>query len=236
MEYNVELEEFQGPMDLLLELIKKNDLDILNIDLTLITDQYLHHINEMEKINLNVSAEYLVVAAELISIKGRKLVPNHQDGDDEEQEFINRVIEYKNYRDASEHFACLVEQRNCYFSKEPSDISIYKEEIVFSEKISEQALIDAFVCFLKQKESEGPITAKVVKKEYSIAKRMKEIEDVLNLKKKINFLDLFEDYNKPYIVVTFVTILEMSKKGLLEIVQNINQKDIFLVKKDGAKC
>lgn len=233
MEYNVDLEEFQGPLDLLLDLIKKNNLDIFNIDLTFLTEQYLLKLNEMEKVNLNGSGEYLVIAAELINLKSKKLLPTHQIEDEEEQTFINRVLEYKIYRDLGEHFKELTDRRNQMFSKTISDMSCYKVENKLDEKIKIDVLYESFLNFLKRKEDEKPISARVVKKEYSVSKRMKEIKEILKKKKKIRFFDLFEEYHKPYIIVTFVTVLEMVKNGMIEI--KGNKDEFYLLSKDGAK-
>ncbi len=233
MEYNVDLEEFQGPLDLLLDLIKKNNLDIFNIDLTFLTEQYLLKLTEMGKVNLNGSGEYLVIAAELINLKSKKLLPNHQIEDEEEQTFINRVLEYKVYRDLGEQFKELTDKRNQMFSKTISDMSCYKVENKLDEKIKVDLLYEAFINFLKRKEEEKPIIARVIKKEYSISKRMKEIKEILKKNKKINFYDLFKEYDKPFIIVTFVTILEMVKNGMIEIIGT--KEEFYLLSKDGVK-
>ncbi len=231
MEYNVAVDEFQGPMDLLLDLIKKNNLDIWNINLSLITDQYLQYLKKMEEINLNVSGEYLVIAAELIGFKSRKLLPNQEEESVEEQEFIRKVIDYKQYKEITEQFKELSIKRSEFFSKKASDINIYKEEHQITEQISEDELLDALYQFLKRKEDEKPLQTRVTKKEYSIQKRSEEIIEILNGKNKISFFELFETYHKPHIIITFLAILEMSRQLIIELTQE--QNNIYLIKKEG---
>ena len=185
----------------------------------------------MKQVNLNISSEYLIIASELISIKTRKLLPTHQDVDEQEEEFINRVLEYKAYREMSDELNILIEQRNLCFSKMPSDISCYKEEKYLDEKINQTDLLSALIDFLKRREEEKPISARVMKKEYSVSKRIEEISSILRKKPKIKFFELFEKYDKPFVIVTFITILEMTKDGLIEVVQKNN--DIFIIKKEG---
>ncbi len=229
MNYNVNLEDFQGPMDLLLDLIKKNNLDIYNINLSLITDQYLNHIKEMEKIDLSISSDYLVIAAELIGIKSKKLLPNYQT--EEEESFISRVIEYKCYKDICEQFKELSCKRNACFSKKPSDISKYKENIKIDEQISEAELMDALYRFLERKEAEKPLEGRVAKKDYSISQRIAEISKILEKNGKISFFELFEESSRSFIIITFLAILEMSNKLMIELTQKNNYEQIYLVRR-----
>ncbi len=234
MRYNVQLEEFQGPMEVLLDLIRKNSLNVWDVNLSVVTDQYLQYIRKMEQINLNISSEYLVVAADLINIKSKRLLPNQVDISEEEEELLHRIIEYKQYKEATDKFRLLNEERLKNYSKASSDMSCYKKENHQRDNISIDELMDAFAQFLTRKEEEKPLSASIVKKEYSIGKRKEEIMKLLIDNKKLQFNDLFAEYNRPYIIITFLTILEMSQKSLIEIIQNDN-KQIFLLKKEGAK-
>lgn len=234
MNYNVNLEEFQGPMDLLLELIKKNNLDIYNINISLITEEYLKEIKKMEKVNLNISGDYLVLAAELLKIKGLKLLPNQtEETEQEEQEFINRVVEYKLYKEITDKFKDLNLERSHYYSKPPSDISQYKKENDYEERITEEDLIIAFKEFLKRKQDESPLEGRVTTKEYSISRRTDEIITILKETGKINFFQLFEKQNKPFVIVTFLAILDMTRNKIIKIDQGDNG-DIFLVRRSAA--
>ncbi len=230
MKYNVELTEFQGPLDLLLDLIKKNNLNIYDINLSLLTEQYLAYLKQLEAINLNVSSEYLVIASELISIKSRKLLPNYEQ--EEEEEFISRVLEYKLYKEICEHFRELETKRSRQFSKPASNLEQFKSESKSEEQISEDELIDAFYRFFERQQNIKPLTAQVTKKEYSITKRTNEILTLLEDKQKISFFELFTENNKPFIIITFLTVLEMSKQSLIELVQKNQHQQIYLIKKE----
>src|SRR5574344_931989 len=101
MEYSVKINEFEGPLDLLLHLIKQSDIDIRDINIADITDQYLRYIHAMKQMNLNITSEYLVMAAELIEMKAKTLLPqidNDEEEDDSKQELINRLVEYQHYK------------------------------------------------------------------------------------------------------------------------------------------
>ncbi len=234
MGYNVQLEEFQGPLDVLLDLIKKNTLNIWDVNLSVVTDQYLQYLRNMEAINLNVSSDYLVIAADLINIKSKKLLPHQEEKSEEEEEFLHRIIEYKQYKEAGEKLRLLHIERLKSFSKSPSDISNYKRKEDKCHTLEIDELVDAFAQFLLRKNEEQPLTASIVKKEYSINKRKKEIMTLLKNKKKIQFQELFDEFNRTYIIITFLTILDMSQKSLIDILQN-KDKQIVLLLKEGAK-
>lgn len=229
MEYIITIDKFKGPMDLLLHLIKENDLDIYEIKIEEITKQYLNYINKMDELNLNVASEYLTLAAELIELKSRYLLPNSTEDEEEnsESDLIKRLIEYKNYKEKIEDFKCLEEERSKMYSKDPSDLNSYVT-INPDEHYEMDLLMNAFNDFLKRKELDKPLNTKITNKEYSVSKRVSEIIRVLKTKKRIEFKELFEEINKEYVVVTFLAILSLAKKNNIIIVQDNNFGEIFL--------
>lgn len=240
MEYKVTIDEFEGPLDLLLSLIKKSDIDIYEISIFDITDQYLAYIKQMEKLNLNISSEYLVMAAELIEIKSHMLLPKHEleEGEeDPQEELINKLLLYKHFKEASEKLKELEEERRLMFTKEVSDIRPYKEEIIIEEdeSVTLDALIAAFSNFLNRKEEEKPLHTKVTTKEYSVSDRSIEIKKILKEKGKVEFSELFEYYNRDYIIVTFLSILDLSKKQDILITQTNNFDKIIIEARGGSK-
>ena len=126
MDYKFTIDKFQGPLDLLLHLIKDADIDIFDINIAEITDQYLKYIENMETLNLNIDSEYLVMAAELIEMKSRELLPNEENDDsddyeeDPKEQLINRLIEYQKYKQVASEFKNLEEDRKLMYSKLPS--------------------------------------------------------------------------------------------------------------------
>ena len=231
MEYNVNLPEFEGPLDLLLHLIKKADISIFDIKIDEITKQYLEYINLMEELNLNVASEYLVMASDLIEMKSRTLLPkeeNEEEIEDPREELINRLIDYQNYKDSVEKLRSYEQLRKEVYTKEPS-LENFKDNISNTNlNISLEDLTNALNRFLQDKELAKPLTTKITNKEYSVGKRSTEIRDILRIKKKVNFFELFEETTKEYIVVTFLAILNMSKKQEIIITQENNFENIIL--------
>lgn len=235
MDYKIMINEFEGPMDLLLHLIKKSDINICDISIEEITKQYLDYINEMEKLDLDIASEYLIMAAELIEIKSSILLPKQEVNEDEYEEdprekLIRRLIEYKQYKEKLPEFKQLEIDRKQMYSKEPSDLSNFKiiDENIDLGDIGINDLMEAFNKFLERKKLEQPLNTKITKKEYSVSERSTEIKKILKNKKKIEFEELFEEVNKDYIVVTFLSILTLAKKQELKITQDNNFSKIIL--------
>lgn len=235
MDYKIMINEFEGPMDLLLHLIKKSDINICDISIEEITKQYLDYINEMEKLDLDIASEYLIMAAELIEIKSSILLPKQEVNEDEYEEdprekLIRRLIEYKQYKEKLPEFKQLEIDRKQMYSKEPSDLSNFKiiDENIDLGDIGINDLMEAFNKFLERKKLEQPLNTKITKKEYSVSERSTEIKNILKNKKKIEFEELFEEVNKDYIVVTFLSILTLAKKQELKITQDNNFSKIIL--------
>ena len=236
MEYNVEIPEFEGPLDLLLHLIKQSNLNINEICIEEITKQYLNYINIMEKMNLNVASEYLVMAAELIEIKSKSLLPQQiidEDNYEEDQKtnLINRLLEYEKYKNLTTNFKEMEKYRQEIYTKDPNTLSEYKEENDIDYGVSLEDLINAFSTFMKEKELNKPLNTKITNKEYSVRKKCLEIKSLLKKKKKLEFKDLFEVFNKQIVVVTFLAILSMSRNQEITIEQDNNFRNIIIKEK-----
>lgn len=234
MNYKVTINDFEGPMDLLLHLVKQNNINIIDLNVEEITEQYLKYIKEAEELNLDIASEYLTLAAELIEIKSSSLLPKKESFDDEYEEdprenLINRLIEYQKYKDVLNEFKTLEEERKKYLSKPASNLKEFcdNENIDYGD-LTLDLLTQAFQKFLERKEDEKPLNTKITKKEYSISVRSNEIKKILKQKKKVNFEELFEVVTKDYVVVTFLSILSMAKKGELLITQDDNFSNIVV--------
>lgn len=233
MEYVITIDKFEGPLDLLLHLIKQSNIDIYDIKIDEIAKQYLDYINKMESLNLDIASSYLVMAAELIEIKASMLLPKPEVEEDEFEEdpkerLIKRLIEYENYKEMTSKFHELEIERKEYFTKVPSDISDYKGSNNLPDDVVLDDLINAFEKFLNRKEISKPLNTKITTKEYSISVRSKEIYNMIKRKKKINFSELFEIKTKDYIVVSFLSILSLAKNKEIKIVQESNFENIVL--------
>ena len=235
MEYKFLINDFEGPLDLLLHLIKKNNVDICDIKISDITKQYLDYLEEMENLDLNIASEYLALAAELIEMKSLVLLPKPEFSDDEYEEdprenLIKRLIEYKKIKESTPKLKELEEERKKLYTKVASNMKQYQDENQKPDfnDIDLDCLLNAFSKFLERKEEEKPLNTKITKKEYSVSKRSREIKSLLRTKQKINFEELFEIQTKEYIVVTFLSILALAKKQELIIKQDNNFSNIGL--------
>ncbi len=231
--FELKINDFEGPLDLLLHLVKKEKLDIYQIDINKIIDAYLDFIKSIDPNDLDQSSEYLVMASELIHLKSRLLVNEEIEEDDEEYEFNteedlkNRLIEYEAYKKISESLKELEEKRGSFLTKEPSNLNEYKKEVPL-EQMDLNSLINALLELNKRKEYEKPIQTKITKKELSVEDKTKYINNILTKKKKVSFIDLFEVITKEEIIVTFLSILNMSKDKIITIYQENNFKDIII--------
>jgi len=235
MDYSVKIDEFEGPLDLLLHLVKISDIDIFDISIEEITKQYLKYITEMEKLNLNIASEYLVMAAELIEIKSSILLPKNKiENEDEYEEdprekLINKLLDYQKYKEINEIFKDLESSRKEIYTKSPSDLKDFVTATpTISDDVSLDDLINAFNNFLSRKQLEKPLNTKITKKEYSVSVRNNEIRSILKQKKKVNFEELFDVMTKEYVVVTFLSILDLARKQEIEIAQENNFNKIIL--------
>lgn len=236
MEYTIMIDNFEGPLDLLLHLIKQSDIDICDVSILDITKQYMDYIDKMEELNLNIASEYLIMAAELLEMKSNMLLPKPkiEEGEYEEdprEKLIARLLEYQRYKEITEEFRELELSRKDFYTKEPSNLSEYKVETETSEEGSIDDLLLAFQRFLERKELEKPLNTKIATKEYSVSVRSNEIRVILKNKKKLYFEELFEDFSKNYIVVTFLSILDLARKQELTIKQENNFEKIYLLAK-----
>lgn len=231
MHYEVNIDEFSGPLDLLLHLIKKDNIDIYDISLEKITNEYLEYIRKMEEMNLDIASEYLVMASELIEYKSRSLLRQKDEEEieqDPKEELIKRLVDYKKYKEVTETFRNLENLRSDIYTKTPSNISEYDESLKNDGLVSVDDLMEAFKKFLSRKEYEKPLNTKVTTKELSVSDRIIRIRDILKNKKEVNFIELFDDFSKKYVVVTFLSILEMSKNNEIVIMQENNFENIII--------
>lgn len=234
VEYALNIDSFQGPLDLLLHLIKESKMDIFDLKIEEVTSQYLDYINKMEEMNLNIASSYLVMSAELLEIKSKMLLPRHKNDEVEEEEdpreeLVNKLIEYQRYKDLTSEFKDLEVERQMIYTKIPENIKEYvSEDVVLNGgEVTLDDLIDAFQKFLDRQKMNQPLNTKVTSKEITVEHRRRSIRKILFSKRKVNFMELFDVLNKEYVVVTFLAILEMAKEKELVIKQENNFDDII---------
>ncbi len=225
MEIDFKINDFEGPLDLLLYLIKQNKMNILDIEIEKITDQYMAYLNKMEEMNLEVTSNYLVMASELLYIKSRMLIPKKEEEKEDEEEdprenLVTRLLEYQTYKDIREVLKNKESLRSEIYTKAPENIRNYiSENEKINTDVSLDDLVNAFKKFLERKEEEKPLKTKVTEKEIKVSDRKNSIKKILKSKKHVNFFSLFDEYSKEYVIATFLAVLELAKEGDIKIVQ-----------------
>lgn len=233
MDMEFKINDFEGPLDLLLHLIKESKMDIMDIKIEVITQQYIDFLDKQEKMNLEVSSEYLVLASELIEIKSKLLLPNNKLDEDEEEidpreELVNRLLEYQAYKDITSVLKEKELIRRDIYTKIPENINNYVEETTeINSDVTLDDLLNAFQKYYQRKLANKPLNTKVTINEISVSSRRHDIKNILKEKKKVSFFELFPIVSKEYVVATFLAILEMAKKKELMITQKDNFDDII---------
>ncbi|MGN0481463.1 MAG: segregation and condensation protein A [Lachnospiraceae bacterium] len=239
----VKLMVFEGPLDLLLHLIDKNKVNIYDIPIVMITQQYLDYVNEMEKTDLNVVSEFLVMAATLIDIKARMLLPKevNEEGQEEDprSELVEKLLEYKMYKYMSLELKDrqIDAQRSLYKkSTVPDEVSSYTPPVDLDELLKDMTLAKLNVVFQevmkRQEDKIDPVRSqfgKIKREEVSMEGKLVEVKDFLMRHKKFSFRELLMDNkSKLSTIVTFLVVLELMKTGFIEARQEGTCSEIYL--------
>ena len=231
--------DFEGPLDLLLHLIKKSKMEIFDIEISEITNQYLNYIKSMTDMNLDIASEYLVMASELIEMKSKKLLPKNEEKEEDEEvedpEVVlkRRLVEYQKYKESTNVFRDLEKNRSSYYTKAPESLKKYSlKKLENDGSVDVYDLLDAFQKLLERQEFNKPKNTKIARKELSVKERIVKIRDILRVNKRVNFVELFDDFSKPYVVVTFLSVLEMVKSREINIKQDNNFFFIYIERVD----
>ena len=234
---NLCINDFEGPLDLLLHLVKTAKMDIYTIDTKYIIDEYLKFINSIDKFDLDNASEYLVMASELIHLKSRLLlnIDNDEDNSDEysinsEEDLKNKLLEYEKYQNITGVFKELEEKRGEFFTKVPENLSEYAKHEDKLEEMDPDLLKYALMELQKRVSYQKPVNTKITKREISVEDRKVYIRNILDTRGKVNFLDLFEDFQKDMIVATFLSILDMCKNKEVTLKQKNNFDNILIEK------
>jgi len=237
MPYTVKLAQFEGPLDLLLHLIQKAKIELKDIFVSEITSQYLEYMDEIEEVDMDRASEFLNMAATLLYIKSRSLLPNKSDlgeaeeGVDPEAELIERLRLYKIYKEAGERLKQLATQAQGVYFKLPEELFEENADIVI-EDADAQLLHRAFLSLLKRKRSVEvqPNEVKISKDMFSIRLQKRMILDKIGRTGTLSFFTLFsEDASPMEIAVTFVALLELCSVGSIKVQQTRLMGDITLM-------
>lgn len=238
MNYTFYINDFEGPLDSLLHLVKQSKMNIYDINLFDLIKEYLDFINQMQELNIDIASEYLSMASELVHLKSKMLVnkkdENEEDSDDEfniksEEDLRNKLLEYENIKNITGQFKNLESKRNEIYTRLPENLKeYYKEEEIPKGLYDADILYKAFLEVEKKLKLLKPLDTTITKKEISVEQRTKEIKDILKLRGKVDFYSLFSINTREYIVITFLTILTMSKNKELKIMQEDNFSPIVV--------
>ena len=244
MKYKIILESFEGPLDLLLHLIDEAKIDIYDIPINEITEQYIEYITKMEELDLKVTSEFLVMAATLLEIKSKMLLPQLKKESDSEQldmeeidpriELVKRLVEYKKYKYASKELQNFEKVQRKIYYKPKEDLSYLVEDDEKLEKVDLNKLVDTLNdLLLKNKKAQTSINiSEVQKEEYTLDECVEKIKEKLKEEEIIKFSDLFnKNSNRKEIIVTFLSVLELIRVKYITIYQKDNFSDILIRKK-----
>ncbi|MFA6078689.1 MAG: segregation/condensation protein A [Candidatus Omnitrophota bacterium] len=239
MTYKVKLDVFEGPLDLLLYLIKKEEVDIYDIPISKITDQYLEYLELMQLLDLNIAGEFLVMAATLMHIKSRMLLPPdqvelEQDEEDPRAELVARLLEYKKFKEAATELSQMEATQKHFFAR--VGLSKEEESKFKGDEFFEASLFDLITAFTKVlKEIPRDIFHEVIKDEFTVSEKIHDILHMLVEKPTLFFLDLFKAAkHKIEIITIFLALLELIRLKEVIIRQSAAFEDIEIIRNTEA--
>lgn len=241
MEYKIMIDEFQGPMDLLLHLIDRAEIDIYDIPINKISEQFIEYIKSMDELNLDITSEFLIMAATLLEIKSKMLLPKEEKPEDDESdldeedprdELVKRIVEYKKYKEAAKELKEYEELYSKMYLKP-------KEELIFDieedAELSGLKVEDLFKCFNKMMERNSMKASileidEIQREEYTLERCIETIKHNLKEEKNIRFSELFDSecISKPEIIAYFLSILELIASKYIGVRQENDFSDLFI--------
>ena len=234
MKYNIHLNVYDGPLDLLCDLISRQKIDIKDISISEITSQYLAYIDMLNEMDLEVASEFIIMASKLLEIKSRYLLYKQHHEEDPRLELVGQLEEYKKFKEASLNMKDKVHYTSDTFFRA-------KEEVIVDNKIDlDEISIDAIrkilPIILKTKVIEGfdkteELDIIVKKKVVSSEEKMEDLRVLMSKEDKVSFVKLVEYYDKDETIATFLAILELIKEKLIVVVQNEFFDDILIIKR-----
>ncbi|MBR2704635.1 MAG: segregation/condensation protein A [Clostridia bacterium] len=239
--YSIKSNDFEGPLDLLCHLIDKNKMDICDINISDITDQYIAYLNKMEELNLEIASEFVIMASTLLYLKSKTLLPSLHDDDEAEEELteeelLRRIIEYKKYKEISSTLGEMYNNNYKIFFKDEEKIKFDKKQLDEND-IDYMLLYDAYRNVIDMNKTRLNKNAKNIKKiaitdNYTVSSKVKEMYRELIRNKKFVFNNLYsqKECNKEEVVTAFTGLLEMSRRSKVQTSQELLFGDITVEK------
>ncbi len=236
--YSIKIDKFEGPLDLLTYLIEKNKMDIYDINLTQITDQYIQYLNAMEELNLEIASEFLVMASSLLYLKSKKLLPKQEEETEEltEEELIRRIIEYKKYKEITKKLKESYTTYSKRIQKQPETIQLPNQKL--EKEYNTKTIPEIYEKLVERTSQKLNENAKNIEKiaiteNYTVASKVKEMFKILVKQKKFVFNKIFSinKRNKQEVVTAFSGLLELSRRNKVQTTQTETFGDITVEKK-----
>lgn len=243
-EINVKIEAFEGPLDLLLHLIQRMELDIYDIPIAEVTSQYLIYVKTLDALSLDIAGDYLVMAATLMAIKSKLLLPKQElgfddeavdlfeEGQDPREALVEQLLEYQKYKEAAILLKDKEEQRNQYYTREPQNLEYLQKNIPLEPlELTTDDLVVAFNHLLKKRLNKAPLQTKILAEETTITEKMSFILSQLSNKSQkegLLFSSLFNNPTKKEMVTTFMAMLELIKEKTIVFKQAKKYGEIFV--------
>ena len=240
--YSIKIENFEGPLDLLIYLIEKNKMDIYDINLAEITDQYIEYLNKMEEMNLEIASEFLVMASTLLYLKSKKLLPKQEEVSEEltEEELIRRIIEYKKYKEITKIFKEKYSIFSNIIEKNQEEIKLPKRNL--EKNYGKDIIPKVYKVLVERTNQRLNKNAKNIEKialveNYTVASKVKEMFKVLVKQKRFVFNKMFsiKQKNKQEVVTSFSGLLELSRRNKVQTSQDEIYGDIVVERKNITK-
>lgn len=237
-DYKVKLEVFEGPLDLLLYLIKKEEVDVYDIPIERITNQYMEYLSLMKLLNLEVAGEFLVMAATLMYIKSRMLLPvdqqvadsEEEEGEDPRWELIRQLVEYKKFKDAAAQLGKREEEQANLFTRHGTESTVEANKLQTLAEVSIFDLINAFHTVLKKASAKEDFR-EIFEEKFTVSDKIEEILYTMRDCTELNFTRVFEDAgSRVEVVVTFLALLELIRLKRLQVRQSAAFGEIQVIK------
>ena len=237
--YSIKIDNFEGPLDLLCYLIDKNKMNIYDVNLTEITNQYIEYLNTMEEMNLEIASEFIVMASTLLYLKSKNLLPKQEEEEEEitEEELIRRIIEYKKFKEISKVFKENYIIFSNRFYKGQEEIKLPKQKL--EKNYGTEKIPEVYKLLVERNSVKINQNAKNIEKialidKYTVADKVKEMYKVLTKQKKFIFNKLFtiKKHEKQEVVTAFSGLLELSRRSKVETSQDEIFGDITVEKKE----
>ncbi len=237
MDYSVNLNVFQGPFELLYHLIEIKEVDIYDIPISEITDQYIEYLDQMIQFNMNVASEFILMASTLIEIKSQMLLPQKEKEEDPRTELVNKLLEYKMFKEASEKLKKFEDESSYYFSKPREELAItsdVKVEQLSLNELNIYELYNIFISLLKNQNLKivDEEKIKVYRENYSVKDCVDVLLKKLKTQGRVSLFSLFkekEQITREFVITTFLAVLELSNKHSIKILQNDTYSDIIML-------